>query len=85
MNVVDGVVDVRGRMDASDQASSGVATDFSDCLQVNIGGTGKMRDIRLECSYSAKELVDLLGYESVLIHWIISGLSVSTLRKAHLQ
>ena len=42
-------------------------------LQVNIGGTGKVRDIRLECGYSAKELVDLLGYVSVFIHRVISG------------
>jgi hypothetical protein len=40
-------------MDASDQASSGVATGSSDSLQVNIGGTGKVRNIRLECGYSA--------------------------------
>ena len=54
-------------------------------LQVNIGGTGKMRDIRLECGYSAKELVDLLGYVSVFIHRIISGFGASTLRNPHLQ
>jgi len=85
LDVLHGVVDVRGRMDASDQASSGVATGSSDGLQVNIGGTGKVRNIRLECGYSAKELVDLLGYVSVFIHRVISGLGASTLRKAHLQ
>src|SRR5215203_3736801 len=60
-------------MDASDQTSSGVAAGSSDGLDVNIGGTGKVRDIRLECGYSAKELVDLLGYVSVFIHRVISG------------
>src|SRR5215204_6481214 len=64
-----GVVDVRGWMDASDQPSSGVATRPSYSLQVNIGRTGKMRDIRLECGYSAKQLVDLLGYVSVFFHF----------------
>src|SRR5215204_477341 len=48
-------------MDASDQTSSGVATRPSYSLQVNIGSTGKVRDIRLEGGYSAKQLVDLLG------------------------
>src|SRR5215207_5813600 len=37
--------------------SSGVATRPSYSLQVNIGGTGKVRDIRLEGGYSAKQLV----------------------------
>ncbi|MFL5113156.1 MAG: hypothetical protein ACJ8DL_20970 [Microvirga sp.] len=68
MDVLHGVVDVRGRMEASDQASSGVAAGSSHSVQVNMGGTGKVRDIRLECGYSAKELVDLLGYVSVFIH-----------------
>src|SRR5215204_306528 len=61
LNVIHGVVDVRGWMDASDQPSSGVATRPSYSLQVNIGRTGKMRDIRLECGYSTKQLVDLLA------------------------
>src|SRR5215204_292242 len=47
LNVIHGVVHVRGWMDASDQPSSGVATRPSYSLQVNIGGTGKVRDIRL--------------------------------------
>src|SRR5215208_6831290 len=37
--------------------SSGVATRPSYSLQVNVGGTGKVRDIRLEGGYSAKQLV----------------------------
>src|SRR5215217_7433137 len=41
LNVIHGVVDVRGWMDASDQPSSGVATRPSYSLQVNIGGTGR--------------------------------------------
>ena len=64
-------------MNASDQPSSGVATRPSYSLQVNIGRTGKMRDIRLECGYSAKQLVDLLGYVSVLPScisvWVCQG------------
>ena len=38
-----------------------------------------MRDIRLECGYSAKELVDLLGYVSVFM--IISGLGALNITK----
>src|SRR5215204_4844909 len=73
LNVIHGVVDVRGWMDASDQPSSGVATRPSYSLQVNIGGTGKVRDIRLEGGYSAKQLVDLLCHVGVFIHRRISG------------
>src|SRR5215212_6425520 len=68
LNVIHGVVDVRGWMDASDQPSSGVATRPSHSLQVNIGGTGKVRDIRLEGGYTAKQLVDLLGQLGVFFH-----------------
>jgi hypothetical protein len=68
LNVIHGVVNVRGWMDASDQPSSGVATRPSYSLQVNIGGTGKVRDIRLEGGYSAKQLVDLLGQLGVFFH-----------------
>src|SRR5215217_954652 len=77
LNVIHGVVDVRGWMDASDQPSSGVATRPSYSLQVNIGRTGKVRDIRLEGGYSAKQLVDLLGHVSVFIHPSISVWSAS--------
>ena len=55
-------------MDASDQPTSGVATRPFYSLQVNIGGTGKVRDIRLEGGYSAKQLVDLLGQLSLFCH-----------------
>jgi hypothetical protein len=54
LDILHGVVDVRGWMDSSDQASSGVATGSSDSLQVDIGSTVKVRDIRLEGGYSAK-------------------------------
>ena len=54
LDILHGVVDVRGWMDSSDQASSGVATGSSDSLQVDIGSTWKVRDIRLEGGYSAK-------------------------------
>ena len=37
-------------------------------LQVNIGSTGKVRDIRLEGGYGAKQLADLLGQLGVFFH-----------------
>src|SRR5215208_566980 len=48
--------------------SSGVATRPSYSLQVNVGGTGKVRDTRLEGGYSAKQLVDLLGQLGLFFH-----------------
>jgi hypothetical protein len=81
LNVFHGVVDVRGRMDSPHQPSSAVATRPPYSLQITIGSTRKMRDIRLECGYSAKELVDLLGYVSVFIHRIISGLGALNITK----
>ena len=65
-------------MDASDQPGSGVATRPSYSLQVNIGGTGKMCDIRLEGGYSAKQLVDLLGHVSVSFHRVSPVVSLGS-------
>ena len=74
-------------MNASDQPSSGVAPRPSYSLQVNIGRTRKVRDIRLEGGYSAKQLVDLLCYVGRLnpseYLWALRYLI--RLRKPHLQ
>ena len=65
--VVDGVVDVRGRMKARGQARPCVACSASDFIEVYIRRARQVGYIRLQSRHRPKQLIDLLGDLSVRV------------------